>query len=347
MIRNGQGDAERKLLLNSDAAKRALWPVVMPEAIKSGTTPTLTFTLADGVTTEAPALTVVRASDTVNGIGGGTTNDRKRLTASGGGLAALHRGIPGVDFGCAYLITALDGVFAVQVSRIEASAIVLADEVPKAVVISADYPATVQWATWTATIPVTVTASQTYEAPLPWVVGYTGKSGADVPDMPGQEIHGFVHVVSRLFQTGLTHQRFVQVASGMWPGAVYNRLADWTPIIDQAFLRLVQMIRAAIATGGRRAEDDLDGHAFLDTHLHLTAALIRAADAAEYDRQIAEAKRLLDIALARVVNAASTPAAVERQGQIGSDLAGGSFGGTDTTLTGTARRVTQRIGQGW
>lgn len=71
MIRNGQGDAERKLLLNSSAGRRALWPVVMPEAIKSGTTPTLTFTLADGVTTEAPALTVVRASDTVNGIGAG------------------------------------------------------------------------------------------------------------------------------------------------------------------------------------------------------------------------------------------------------------------------------------
>lgn len=343
MIRNGQGDAERKLLVGTTP----LWPWMAPEAIKAGTTPTITFTLADG-STEAPAMTVVRASDTVDGIGGGTTHDRTRLTKAGAGLAALHRGIPGVDFGAAYLITALDGTYAVQVARIEDGAIVLADPLPKGVVISVAYPATVQYATWTCTIPADVTAEQTYEAPIPWVVSYTAKGGLDVPDVPGQQQHGYAHVVSRLFQTGLTHQRLLQVGAGLGLQAVFSRLPDWTPIIDQAFLRLVQAIRSMTNTGGRRAEDDLDGGAFFDAHLHLVAALARAGEPDEYTRQIIEAERLIKVGLHRVISdPAETGAQVGSQGRQGADMAGGSFGGTDTTLTGTSRRVAQRIGQGW
>lgn len=348
MIRIGQGDQERKLLLNSVADDRALWPVVLPEAIKVGTTPTITFTLADG-STQSPALTVVRESDAVDGIGGGATNDRKRLTKSGGGLSALQRGIPGVDFGQAHLITKYDGNFAIQVKRIDTDAdtIVLADNLSSEAVVSALAPATVQWSTWTCIIPVQVTAAETFERPIPWVVRYTAKAGEDAPDMPSMAIHGFVHVVRRMFQTGLTHQRFMQLLATMGVGAVHNRLSDWTPIIDMAFMRLVQMIRQDGPSTSRRAEDDLDGGAFFDVHLFLTAALVMLGNAEEYKRLSAEAERLFKIALQRVINAAETQAVAQNMGTKGVDLVGGNFGGTDTSLTGTSRRVTQRIGQGW
>lgn len=345
MIRNGQGRGERKLLVNSSADDRAVWPVTLPEAIKPGTTPTLTFTLPDG-STQAPALTVVRASDTVDGIGGGNTNDRRRLTKAAGGMASLHGGIPGVDYGAAHLITAQDGTFGIQVNRIEGSAIVLGWEVPKGVVIgAAPNEATVQYATWTCRVPVEVTAAQTVANPIPWVLRYTAKAGADTPDMPGQRIHGHAHVVNRMFQTGLTHSEFMVLASGLWPGAPFNHLPDWTPIIDQAFLRLVQMIRRD-AKSSTRAEDDLDGAAFLDVHLHLTAALIRGNDEKEYTRQITEAERLMKVAMHRVLSAASSPTVAESQGAQGTDWTSGSFAGTDTSLTGTSRRVQRRIGGG-
>lgn len=347
MIRNGQGRGERKLLVNSSADDRAVWPVTLPEAIKPGTTPTITFTLPDG-TTQAPALTVVRASDTVDGIGGGTTNDRRRLTKSAGGMATLHGGIPGVDYGAAHLITAQDGTFGIQVTRIEGSTLLLGWEVPKGIVIgAAPNTATVQYSTWTCRVPVEVTAAQTGLNPIPWVVRYTAKAGADTPDLPGQRIHGHVHVVNRMFQTGLSHNDFMVLASGLWPGSPFNHMPDWTPIIDQAFLRLVAMIRRDAKAAGTRAEDDFDGSIFLDVHLHLTAALARAGDEKEYSRQIAEAERLMKIAMHRVLNASSTPTVAESQAVQGTDWVAGSFAGTDTSLTGTSRRVTQRIGQGW
>jgi hypothetical protein len=100
------------------------------------------------------------------------------------------------------------------------------------------------------------------------------------------------------------------------------------------------------AKSSTRFEDDLDGAAFLDVHLHLTAALIRAADEKEYSRQIAEAERLMKVAMARVLSAASSPTVTENQGAQGTDWTAGSFGGTDTSLTGASRRVQRRIGGG-
>lgn len=344
MIRNGQGWEERKIRTGT----RPVWPWSAPEPVKADTTPTLTFDMPAGA--QAAALTRCRPDDTVNGLGGGTTNDRTRLTASGGGLAVLHRGLAGVDYGAAFLIPRLDPWSAVQVQRIEAGAIVLSKPLPAGVIISADYPATIQWATWTtadgaggSTVPAAVSAAQTYETPIPWRVDYTGWGGADVPDAPLQRVEGFAHVVDRMFQTGLTHARFDVVSAGFNVGGVWRQLADWTPLIDHAFLRLVRMIREAVSAGGRRAEDDLDGAALLDVHVHLTAALAMAGDPAEYKRHMEEAQGLFKVALHRLVaDPNENGGQVTNQGRQGSDLVGGSFTGDETRS-----RTRMRVGQGW
>jgi len=319
VVRNGQGNRTRKVIMGT----QPLWPVVFAEPL-AGAPPAPTIIFAGQ---PAVPLTRVRDDDAMDGI----DTRRTRLTASGGGLAALHQGMQGVDYGAAFIITKLDGWFPVQIQRIEDGAIELAEPLPQGVVISVAYPATVQYATWTATVPAAVSAAETGRTPISWSVEVITTYGAHVPNQPAQVITGLVHVVKRMFATGLTHHRFLQVMRGMHSMGVYSRQRDWTPQIDTALLKLISYLRPRIPSTATRREDDLDGSGFELAHAYFTAALIHASDEEEHDRLF----RLASIEVKDVLE--SVPEdfdgddqhEISDQGKRATHLFGGGFAGTD------------------
>lgn len=275
---------ERKALVDSTAA----FDVLLPEPWTGS--PTLTFRRA-GSTTAGAGFAVKRAADSITAI------DGVELT----GTFAAGVGMTGPVWGRAYLRTAQDGTFPVQVDRIETATIYISEPLPKSVIITAQLPASLIWGWFSAALPAAVTATETGDRPADWWVDYTADRGAAVGNLASQTVSGILHVVARRFSTGIGDEALTYYYGHTLPRAPTDA-KSWAGPIEAARDQLVMHIRSRInATASGRREDDLNGADFAQAHAAWAASLIMQRSAPEFaatlmSQALAMANKALDAA---------------------------------------------------
>lgn len=170
-----------------------------------------------------------------------------------------------VDFTRAYLVTDTDGCYPVEVTEISASTVTLGEPLHRAPVLTG--AVSLQFATWT----VAITAAQAvadYDG-TEAVIEYTG-------ELPGtlNEDAGLVRVVRRPFDTGLNHNKFLQMMPRM-ASRIPKRQQSFQQQIDAAFDDLAGRIRADLCSRDLTEDDAQPGMAQLArVHAYMVAALI-------------------------------------------------------------------------
>ena len=319
---NGAGDTERKAIIGTTPA----FTVRLPQPTSDAASVTAVFDMAADVST---VLSAVRAPDTVDGIDA----HRVALTASGEGLAVGRRGIAGTQYGAAFLVTQDGSWFPITVANIRDDRILLAEALPRGVEIEAGATAAVQYASYTAALDADVTVALTRGSPIPWSVTYTADLGADLPQLADVRITGMMHVRERIFDTGLTHHSFMEIARGFaGPDAVFGRQASWQPQIAAAHMHLVQWLRGAVEGLPDEREDGIDGGAFRMAHAYWTASIIDD-DADRREEHRAAAVRAAKVGLDSIVltDPDTGATSIDDKGVRPSILAGGSAKAWTTT----------------
>ena len=318
MRRNGLGEQERNLLLGTTPK----WPWLAPYPISGN--PALVWQLIAGDEVPDPDLAVIRAADTIDGI----EPDGRTLTKAAGDIM-LGQGIQGTTWGQAFLITAAGGYFPVQVERIEADQIILADPLPVTPVISGAAPATLAWRWYLCTVPGEVSETQTGASPIRWTVTYTAAPGTAVGVLGEQRYQGLVHVVEAIFDPGVDHSSILSFPSPH-VDQLRHRHHSWDHAIGVAHRELVTWLRTQLqtTTTGRR-EGDLVGQEFHPAALRLTLAVLLEATAPE------ESKRQRELAFQLAEQALRSTSWYDPDGDgvpdseapamSGADLAGGNF----------------------
>lgn len=240
---------ERKALVGSTEAFDVLIPGVV-----SGS-PTLTFR-RDGAEVAGAGFAVKRAADPCTAISG---NDLTGTFAAGVGLQ-------GPVYGRAYLLTAQDGTFPVQIDELTTTTARMSEPLPRSVVITEALPASLVWAWWSAAIPAAVTATETGDSPVDWWVTYIENRGSAVGTLASQRVSGVLHVVDGKFSTGLSDEALNLYYGHIIPRAQVGHLSHAGPI-EAARQQMVTHIRARLnATRTGRREDDINGADFLQAH---------------------------------------------------------------------------------
>lgn len=275
---------ERKALVGSTEA----FDVLIPEPWSGS--PTLTFRRA-GVEVAGAGFAVKRAADSCTAISG------VELT----GIFAAGVGLQGPVYGRAFLRTAQDGFFPVQVDRLTTTTAFLSEPLPREVIITALLPASLVWAWWSAPIPAAVTATETGTTPADWWVSYTADHGTAAGTVASRRMAGTLHVAAERFATGLGDEALEFYQGQIIPRPRVGSLSHAGPI-EAARQQMVGYIRMRLAetTTGRR-EDDINGADFLQAHATWAAALILTARERELSEQmLTRARELTDAALATV-----------------------------------------------
>lgn len=332
MRENGEGEAERKLILGSAAGAadtRPKWWWLSPRPIDGA--PLLYFRISGADVAPDPQLAVIRSADTVDGITG-----RRTLTKVAANIPD-GQGVQG-RMGQAWLITASNEPLPVQVEQIKAATITLADELPTSVEISVGKPATLQWRWFQARVPSAVTADQTGLRPMRWKVAYTANLGTGVGLLPAQTYDGLVHVVPQIFAPPVDHSAIARYPSVGMVQALGHRFASFADAVQFAHGELVLWIRDRLLDAGTgRREDDLDGSAFADALKLLTiAVLVELERPEEAKLKRARAFELAQLALNSVswYNTAGDGNGVQADlGLQAGLLAGGYFDGADPDET--------------
>lgn len=231
-----------------------------PAPLDPATVPVLTVRLPTG--NVSPVLTPIFAPQDASSV----AEDRRTL-ALGGPPIVNAVGIQG-RYGHAWLKTVADGVFSVKIVNIPSgNTAVLADTLPRPIFATGGFPATIQWAWWSATLTA-VAVTGTAARNVPWDVTYQADFGADIPDNLGGEDRGLLHVVRHPFSTGASTaalvDRFPQLAQ-----TLSRRQVEYQAQLEAAERELLTWVRQDVAP---RSEDAILGDALLETHLYLAAA---------------------------------------------------------------------------
>jgi hypothetical protein len=275
---------ERKALVGSTEAFDVLIPGVV-----SGS-PSLTFR-RDGAEVAGAGFAVKRAADSCTAI------NATDLT----GTFAAGVGLQGPVYGRAYLLTAQDGIFPVQIDELTTTTARMSEPLPRSVVITEALPASLVWAWWSAAIPAAVTATETGDSPVDWWVTYTENRGTAVGTLASQRVSGVLHVVAGKFATGLSDEALNLYWGHVIPRAQVGHLSHAGPI-EAARSQMVTHIRMRLnaSTSGRR-EDDINGADFLQAHAAWAAShIIKARNPELSATLLAEAMAQTDKALASV-----------------------------------------------
>lgn len=235
--------------------------VLMPE-YWSGS-PTLTFRRG-GADIASVGFAVKRAADSCTAISGAV------LT----GVFAAGVGLQGPVGGLAFLVTAQDGIFPVQISELTTTTATMAEPLPRSVVVTGALPASLVWRWWSAPIPAAVTASETGTTPADWRVEYTANHGSGFGTQALRRFGGLIHVTAERFSTGVGTEKLLYWFRDLprpSPGDL-----GYGGAIEAARMDLVQYVRFKLvdSTTGRR-EDDLIG---TDEGMQLGHARLAAAE---------------------------------------------------------------------
>jgi len=280
-------DPNRKIKVGSTED----FAVLMPE-YWSGT-PVLTFR-RDGGDIASAGFAVKRAADTCTAISSAT------LTGTFSGTIA---GFVGPTWGQAFLVTANDGVFPVQIDRLTATTAIMREPLPRAVVMSSQATASLVWAWWSAPIPAAVSASETGTTPADWRVEYTANAQGGPGTRANQRFGGLIHVTAERFSTGLDNAKLISLMGAHIPRPQPGT-QSYAGDIEGARLELEQYVRFRLneSPSGRR-EDDLIGTdpGMQIAHARLAASEILRISRPEAARQLRDdAFEAADRALATV-----------------------------------------------
>lgn len=275
---------ERKVTVGSTEALDVLIPAVV-----SGS-PTLTFR-RDGVEVAGGGFALKRLAETCTAISGDTIT----------GTFAAGAGYQGPMYGRAYLVTAQNGIFAVQVDHLTTTTVRLSEPLPVEVVITAQATASLVWPWWSAAIPADVTATETGDAPVDWWVTYTENRGTGPGTVAQQRVAGIIHVVSGKFATGASDEALGYYYGHIIPRPRVGSLSHAGPI-EATRSRLITHLRMRLnASASGRREDDLIGAEFQQAHLMLAAAdILRVRNPEAAAKLEADGYAMADKALASV-----------------------------------------------
>lgn len=265
-------DPNRKIKVGSTED----FAVLMPE-YWSGT-PVLKFR-RDGSDIASAGFAVKRAADTCTAISGAT------ITGTFNGTVA---GFQGPTWGQAFLVTANDGVFPVQIDRLTATTAIMREPLPRAVVMSSQATASLAWAWWSAPVPAAVSASETGTTPADWRVEYTANALGGPGTRTNQRFGGLIHVTAERFSTGVGNAQLISMMGALIPRPQPGT-QGFAGELEAARLELVQHIRFRLneSASGRR-EDDIIG---TDPGMQLAHARLAASEILRISRP--EASRVL------------------------------------------------------
>lgn len=245
--------------------------------------------LIPGVVSGLPALSFRRDGTEVAGAGFALKRAAETCTAINGntltGTFAAGAGYQGSVYGRAYLVTAQNGIFPVQVDELTTTAARLTEPLPQDVVITGALTASLVWPWWSAPIPAAVTATETGEAAVDWWVTYTESRGSGPGTLANQRVSGVLHVVAGKFATGLSDEALSHLYGHIVPRARVGSLSHAGPI-EATRLRLFAHLRSRLnSTESGRREDDLNGAEFLGPHAMLAASeVLRLRNPEQADR---------------------------------------------------------------
>jgi len=218
--------------------------------------PTLSFTGPSG----AVSVTLTARSDiTLNAI----ADDRRTLTATVS-QDALDRGQES-----AYLLTGADSWYAVTLTRISDTQIIIDSPLPRGVVIDGSTTATLQFATWRYTLTT---------AQLSSTVGYYNYTvnHADylsASTSTDRQSAGVIKVTRQPFNTGLTHSELVGQFSAL-ADMIPRRQQDWTAQINAAHDEITLHVREAMQPLGVTEDEVFSPEIFRLAHAYCTHAII-------------------------------------------------------------------------
>jgi hypothetical protein len=280
-------DPNRKIKVGSTED----FAVLMPE-YWSGS-PTLTFR-RDGADVASQGFAVKRAADTCTAISSAT------LTGTFNGNVA---GFQGPTWGQAFLVTANDGVFPVQINRLTTTTAIMREPLEQDVVMSGQATASLVWAWWSAPVPAAISATETGTVPADWRVEYTANALAGPGTRANQRFGGLIHVTAERFSTGVGNAQLISLMGAHIPRPQPGT-QGFAGELEAARLELVQHIRFRLSesASGRR-EDDIIGTdpGFQLAHARLAASEILRISRPEASRVLREdAFEAADRALATV-----------------------------------------------
>lgn len=200
-------------------------------------------------------LTQGRSSANVTAI----SNDRRTLTIDNQ-VAGLKD-----DEGQAFLITANDQIFNVQVVRVAGTVAILADTLPREVDLSSN--ASLEFSTWSKVIPTDITGTAGTYA---YSISYDENTGGSSRERIAKD---YLKVCPRPFDTGLDHDDLVRLFP-QFADNIPRRQRDFRPQIKRAKLDLVLMIRDSLLHQSLTEDEVFNAETFSNTHAYLTAAII-------------------------------------------------------------------------
>jgi hypothetical protein len=228
-------------------------------------------------------MTQGRASATVTAI----SNDRRTLTVDSQATGLKE------DQGQAFLITASDQIFNVQVVRIAGTVAVLADTLPREIDLSSN--ATLEFSVWSKALPTDITGTAGTYA---YSIAYDENTGSSTRERIAKD---YIKVCARPFDTGLDHDDLVRLFP-QFAEAIPRRQRDFKPQINRAEQDLILMIRDSLLHQSLTEDEVFNAETFSNTHAYLTAAIILEGQN-RFDEAAAmrtRAKELYDLAMRSV-----------------------------------------------
>jgi len=216
-------------------------------------TPVITFKLSSGDVVSN--MTQGRSTATVSAI----SNDRRTLTIDNQatGLKA--------DQGQAFLITASDQIFNVNIVRIVGTTAILADPLPREIDFTSS--ASLEFSLWNRLVPTSVTGTVGTYA---YEISYDENTGGSTRERVSK---GYLKVCKRPFSTGLDHDDFVQMFP-QFADLIPRRQTDFKRQIQRAGDELILMVRDSLLHQGLTEDEVFNPESFSNAHAYLTASLI-------------------------------------------------------------------------
>lgn len=216
-------------------------------------------------------LSVVHAPLEVTGFAA-SEGDVRELTIV---APAATDGLQG-RYGDAWLVTPHDGAFHVKIKRIDGTTCFLVDPLPSSISVSVADPASLQFATYTGTVPAASVAADLSRG-ITWEVAYSAQHGTNAPVLTGGRSFGLMHIVNQPFSTGLTSLMLSSHVKHLGERIPRNQ-RGWEEQIALGEEELILAIRQELAPKGF-TEDDIPVAAQLRAaHISYTLANIFTLD---------------------------------------------------------------------
>lgn len=248
----------------------------------------------------SPTLTFRRGGDDIASAGFAAKRAPDSCTAISGtvltGVFAAGVGLQGPVGGLAFLVTAQDGIFTVQINKLTTTTAVLAEPLERDATITALLPASLVWRWWSAAIPAAVSASETGTTPADWRVEYTANDGTALGTRANQRFGGLIHVTAERFSTGIGTEALIHHYGRHIPRPAASA-QGYAGEIEAARMELQSYVRYRLAesASGRR-EDDLIATDEPARMAHLCFAVANVVASTKPEFADAERKRAKEFA---------------------------------------------------